>query len=158
MQSASCLRFNNSSKTAHASTIQRRIEEEIVLVLAVVVIISSIVCFVAFYSELQRAYDGLSESVSHVIPSFTFVVEKQWTNNFGVDSNYINCTGTVWNLGLREARDVTLIVDIRDINDTLLKRERILIGNIGPLQDKAFYVNVYYSGILANVSIATTHN
>ncbi len=136
----------------------RKDEEETVLVLVVVGIIISIVWFVGFHGGLQRTYDNFSESLSKVTPSFAFVVDDQWTNNLGVDSNYINYKGTIWNPGLKEARNVTLIVDIMGIDSTLIERELIRIGDVGPLQSKAFDVNVYYSGEPAKVSVGTMWN
>ena len=139
-------------------TVPRRKEERIVLVFAVVVILSSIVCVVAFHGVLESAYNDVTSYVSKFVPSFAFTMNTQWTNNLGVDSNYVNCSGSVWNPGLKEACNVTLLVYLEGINHTSLKSERIPIGNVSPLQEKAFYVNVYYSGELANVLFGTTWN
>jgi hypothetical protein len=139
-------------------TVPRRKQEELVLVFALVVIISSIVGVVVFHGALQRTYGDVTSYVSKFVPSALFTMNTEWTNNLGVDSNYVNCTGTVWNPSIKEARNVSLIVYLEGPNHTPIKSERIPIGNIGALQEKAYYVNVYYSGELTDVSVGVTWN
>jgi hypothetical protein len=150
--------LNNSFKMDYPLTVQKRKDAKIVIAFALAALITSTACTVVFQNMLQSAFADVTGYASSFFPSFALPIDAQWTDNVGVDFNYINCSGTVWNLGLKEARNVALVISIWDVNDVLLKRERILIGNVGALQDKAFYVNVYYSGELANVNIATTWN
>ena len=122
------------------------------LVLAVAVLTVSVVCLAAMHYHLQEDYDSLSESYSSLTRAFPMLVNDQWTDNIGVDFNYVHYEGIIFNSGYRKAYKVTLLVSIYGIDKTLLEREEFLIGDINLLQYQTFDVNVEYSGELTEVS------
>ena len=130
----------------------KRNKKKIVVVVAVAVLIVSGVYFAYMQLKLQREYDSLSESYRLATHSLHNLVNDQWTGNTGIDSNYVNYKGSIFNSGYKSAYNVTLIVRIYCNDNTLLEMEEILIGDIGAMRHQAFNVNVEYSGELAEVS------
>jgi hypothetical protein len=131
-------------------------KKTVVLVFVIAVLTVSLVCLAGLHLKLQRDYEGLSESHQFAIQSKAWIVNEQWTDNVGVDSNYVNYKGGIINFGHKTAYNVTLLVSIRGIDDTLLKREEIFIGDVvGPFGYQAFDVNIEYSGELSKVSAGT---
>jgi hypothetical protein len=126
------------------------------LVFVVAVLSVSLVCLTGVHLKLQSDYEGLSESHQFAIQSKACIVNEEWTDNVGVDSKYVNYKGGIINFGHQTAYNVTLLVRISGVDDTLLKKEEIFIGDIaGPFGYHAVDVNIEYSGELSHVSAGT---
>ena len=62
----------------------------------------------------------------------------------------------ILNFGYKTASNDTLLISIRGIDDILLRKEEIFIGDVvGPFGYQAFDVNIEYSGELSHVSAGT---
>lgn len=147
----------SSGEVTEVTDVQKRktTKKTVVLVFVIAVLTVSLVCLAGMHYKLQRDYDNLSEDHQTAIKSKAWIVNEQWTDNVGVDSNYVNYKAGVLNFGYKTAYNVTLLVSIHGIDDTLLKREEIFIGEIGPLNYQAVDVNIEYSGELSHVSAGT---
>jgi len=130
-------------------------KKTVVLVFVIAVLTVSLVCLAGMHYRLQRDYDHVSEYYQDAIQSKAWIVNEQWTDNVGAGSNYVNYKGGVLNFGYKTAYNVTVLVSIYGIDDVLLKREEIFIGEIHPLHYQAVDVNIEYSGELSHVSAGT---
>jgi len=120
-----------------------------VLVFSVILIFSILIG--GYYLKVQMEYENLQQSYLSIKEGFPFLVNDEWTNNEGVDSNYINYKGAIFNSGLNKKYNITLLVSIRDPNGIWLERAEIPIGDIDGWNYIAFDVKVDYSGEMTDV-------
>ena len=121
-----------------------------VLIFSAILIVSIIIG--GYHLKVQREHEIIQEQYQFIREGLPFLVNDEWTNNEGVNSNYINYKGAIFNSGLDKKYNVTLLVNIRDPDGTWLERAEIPIGDINGWDYKAFDVNVEYSGEMAEVN------
>ena len=92
------------------------------------------------------------EFIDHVTQDLPHLVNDQWMYNEGVESDYVNYNGAVFNTGWEEMHNVTLLVHIRSSSGRSMKNTEFFIGEIKSLRYKAFNINIKYSGEVADVS------
>ncbi|MBA7474625.1 hypothetical protein ES707_09979 [subsurface metagenome] len=142
-----------ASSEEKTDTQKRKTTKKTVFLVFVIVVLSvSLVCLVGVHYKLQRDYDNVSETFRLAVRPIARVVNEQWTDNVGVDSNYVNYKAGVLNFGYDKVYNVTLRVSIYGIDDTLLKREDIFVEEISALNYVTVDVNIEYSGELSHVS------
>jgi hypothetical protein len=122
---------------------------KIFLIFSVLIIFSILIG--GYLWKLQLEIEHLEDNYQHLKEGFPFLVNDNWTDNEGIDSNYINYKGAIFNSGLNIKSNVTLLVNIRDVDGNWLERAEIPIGDINGWDEKAFDINVEYSGEMAEV-------
>jgi hypothetical protein len=125
------------------------LSKKTVLVFSAILIVSIIIG--GYHLKIQRENEIIQEHYQFLKKGLPFLVNDEWTNNEGVNFNYINYKGAIFNSGLEKKYNVTLLVNIRDPDGTWLERAEIPLGDINGWNYKAFDVNVEYSGEMAEV-------
>jgi hypothetical protein len=119
------------------------------LVFATILIISVVIG--GYYIKLQGEYEILQNNYQDLEEGLVLPIDHNWTNIEDGDSKYINYKGAIYNTGLTEKYNVTLLVNIRDADGNWLKKAEIPIGNIRGWDYLSFDVNVEYAGEMATV-------
>jgi hypothetical protein len=130
----------------------------LVLVFVIAVLIVSLVCLAGAHYNLQRKYDYLSEGFEFFKRDNIRLVNEQWTDNTGNDSKYVNFKVGVLNIGYGKSYNVTVIVLIHGLGNTVLEREEIFVGDLDVFQYQELDVNIGYSGELSHVSTGYSMN
>ena len=104
-----------------------------------------------YHIKLQGEYESLQYNYQDLREGWVLPIDHNWTNIEDGDSKYINYKGAIFNTGLTEKYNVTLLVNIRDADGNWLKRAEIPIGDIRGWDYISFDVNVEYSGEMASV-------
>lgn len=119
------------------------------LVFATILIVSVVIG--GYYIKLQGEYEILQNNYQNLREGLVLPIDHNWTNIEEGNSKYINYKGAIYNTGLTEKYNVTLLVYIRDADGNWLKKAEIPIGNIKGWDYLSFDVNVEYSGEMASV-------
>jgi hypothetical protein len=127
-------------------------KKTVVLVFVIAVLIVSLVCLAGVHIKLQRDYDHLSEGFDYIKRNNIRLVNEQWTDNTGIDSKYVNYKVGVLNIGYGKSYNVTVIVLVHGLNNTLLERQEIFVGDLNVFQYQELDVNIEYAGELSYVS------
>jgi hypothetical protein len=104
-----------------------------------------------YHLKIHREHELIQEHYQLLKEGLPFLVNDEWTDNEGFNSNYITYKGAVFNSGLGKKYNVTLLVTIRDVDGVWLERAEIPIGDINGWGYRAFDVNIEYSGEMAEV-------
>ena len=121
-----------------------------VLIFSVILIISILIG--GYCLKIQMEYENLQQSYLTIKEGFPFLVNDEWTNNEGVDSNIVNYKGAIFNSGLDTIYNVTLLVTISGPDGTRLERGEFFIGEINGLDYQAFDVNIECPGEITDLS------
>jgi len=143
-----------STSSGEGTDVQKRktTKRTVVLVFVIAVLIVSLVCLAGLHYKLQRDYDHLSEGFDYIKQNNVRLVNEQWTDNTGIDSKYVNFKVGVLNIGYGKSYNVTLIVLVHGLDNTLLEREEFFVGDLDVFQYQELDVNIEYSGELSYVS------
>jgi hypothetical protein len=143
-----------SASSGEASNAKKRktTKRTVALVFVIAVLTVSLVCLAGAHYNLQRKYDSLSEGFESFRNNNIRLVNEQWTDNTGADSKYVNFKVGVLNIGYGKSYNVTVIVLVNGVGNTLLEREEIFVGDLDILQYQEVDVNIEYSGELSHVS------
>ena len=115
-----------------------------------VVLISSIIIG-GFHYKINRETEYLRQDFNMFREGFPHLVNDQWVDNVGELSNYVNYKGSLFNSGIQEVYNVTLLVTLRDANNNLLKRTEYVVGDIEGWNYQNFDFNIEYIGKLAEL-------
>jgi len=148
------LLYKKTASPGEVTDVQKRktTKKTLVLVFVIAVLTVSLVCLAGVHYKLQRDYDHLSEGFHSLKRNNIRLVNEQWTDNTGNDSKYVNFKVGVLNIGYGKSYNVTVIVLVHGLNNTLLEREEIFVGDLDVFQYQEFDVNIEYSGELSYVS------
>jgi hypothetical protein len=147
--------LHKKSATSRAATdVQKRktTKRTVFLVFVIAVLTVSLVCLAGVHYNLQSNYDSLYEGFESFRQNNIRLVNEQWTDNTGTDSKYVNFNVGVLNIGYGKSYNVTVIVLVNGVGNTLLEREEIFVGDLDVFQYQELDVNIEYSGELSHVS------
>jgi len=149
-----------STSSGEATVVQKRktTKRTVALVFVIAVLAVSLVCLAGVHIKLQRNYDHLSEGFDHFKQFNVRLVNEQWTDNAGVDSKYVNFKVGVLNIGYGKSYNVTVIVLVHGVGNTVLEREEIFVGDLDVFQYEEIDVNIEYLGELSHVSTGYSIN
>ena len=146
--------YKTTASSGEKTAVQKRktTKKTVVLVFVIAVLTVSLVCLAGVHYKLRRDYDHLSEGFNQIKQNNIRLVNEQWTDNIGIDSKYVNYKVGVLNIGYGKSYNVTVIVLVHGLNNTLLEREEIFVGDLDVFQYQELDVNIEYSGELSHVS------
>jgi len=121
-----------------------------ILIFSVILIISVLIG--GYHYKIQREYDALQQNYLEIREGFPFLVNAEWTNNEGDDSDFVNYKGALFNTGLDKIYNATLLVRIKGADGTTLERVEFFIGEINGLNYQSFDFNIEYSGEMTDLS------
>jgi hypothetical protein len=149
-----------TGEVTEANDVQKRktTKKTWLLVFVIAVLAVSLVCLAGAHYNLQRKYDHLSEGFEFFKQDNIRLVNEQWTDNTGNDSKYVNFKAGVLNIGYGKSYNVTVIVLVNGVGNTLLKKEEIFAGDLDVFQYQELDVNIEYSGELDYVSAGYSMN
>ena len=116
--------FNGESSTPKIKWKQKKT----VLIFSLILIISILIG--GYHLKIQRENDSLQQNYQFVRQGFPRLVNDEWTNNEGVDSNFVNYKGALFNSGLDKIYNATLLVRVKGPDGTTLERVEFFIGEI----------------------------
>ena len=132
---------------------KKKTTKKIVALVFVIAILSvSFACLAGIHYNLQKEYDTLSEGFEHMRTFNVRLVDEQWTDNPGNTSKYVNYKVGVLNIGYTNSNNVTVIVLVHGLDNTLLTREEIFVGDLNVMQYEKVDVNINYSGEFSHIT------
>ena len=141
----------------HSSTIESATtpmgigkRKKAILVFLIIFILSILIG--GFHLKLQRENEFLQQEYQQLREGFPFLVNDEWTNNEGVDSNIVNYKGAIFNSGRDKIYNVTLLLTVNGPDNTSLKRTEYFIGEINGWHYQAFDVNIEYYGEMSDLN------
>ncbi|MFC1487001.1 hypothetical protein ACFLRN_04850 [Thermoproteota archaeon] len=142
---------NSSSKEEKANQKPNKMRKKTLLIVTIVFLIFSIL-LVGFHLKIQRENDYLQQQYLELRESFPFLVNDEWTNMEGVDANYVNYKGSLFNSGRDKIYNATLLVRIEGVDGTTLERVEFFIGDINGWDYQVFDFNIEYSGEMTDLT------
>jgi hypothetical protein len=121
-----------------------------VLVFCVIFVVSIMIG--GFHLKIHRENELLRQDSQIFREGFPHLVNDQWTDNVGDDSNYVNYKGSLFNSGIEKVYNVTLLVTLKGPDNTSLKRTEYVVGDISGWSYQTFDFNIEYSGEVADIS------
>jgi hypothetical protein len=152
--------YKTSTTTGEVTAVKKRkiTKKTWFLIFVIAALTVSLVCLAGAHYNLQRKYDSLYEGFDFFKHDNIRLVNEQWTDNTGNDSKHINFKAGVLNIGYSKSYNVTVIVLVNGLGNTLLEREEIFVGDLDVFQYQELDVNIEYSGELDHVSAGYSMN
>jgi hypothetical protein len=127
-------------------------KKTVALVFVIAILSVSLACLAGLHYNLQNSYDHLSEGFEHMKTFNVRLVDEQWTDNPSNASKYVNYKVGVLNIGYNNSYNVTVLVNVRGSDNSVLTHEEIYVGDLTVFQYEKIDMNINYSGDFSHIT------